>query len=408
MGKPDTYGPGTLGLTLLLAGLSALGPLSTDMYLASLPALQREFVVDAAMVQLTLSVFLAGFALAMPVYGPLADRYGRLPVLRVGLVLFGIGTVACALAPTIEVLIAARMFQAIGACAGPVIARAIVRDLQASLPGGPAGAARLYSHIASAMAVAPAVAPIIGSQLQAGFGWRSTFWTLALLAVLGIVFVHRRLAETLARPDPQATDPARILAAAASIVGHAGWRANVLVCSFAYAGLFAFISGSAFVLIGHYGVAESAFGFYFLLVVIGFISGAQASGRLNGRLQIHTILRLGASIALVSGLAMAAIAWLVPHWGPLAVVLAMACYMAGGGMVLPQAQAGALSPFPDRAATASALLGLTQMTLAALAGVVMAHFYGGGPEAMATTIALCGVAAAGTAWFVLRRPHGGH
>lgn len=170
--------------TVILTALVAFGPLSTDMYLPSLPAMKAEFGASVSDVQLTLSIFLAGFAVSQLLYGPLSDRFGRRPILIFGIFAYGIASVACFLATSIEMLIVARFFQAFGACSGPVLGRAIVRDVF-----GQDRAAQVLAYMGSAMALAPAVAPLAGGYLQVWFGWQASFVFLAGFAFLLVLLV---------------------------------------------------------------------------------------------------------------------------------------------------------------------------------------------------------------------------
>jgi MFS transporter, DHA1 family, multidrug resistance protein len=169
-----------LRVTALLTALVALGPISTDLYLPSLPGLLRHFGADIAEVQLTLSVFLLGLAGGQLVYGPLSDRFGRRPVLLTGLVIYVLASLACVAASGISALIAARFLQACGACAGPVVCRAVVRDVH-----GREGAARVLSYMGAAMAIAPALGPILGGFIEGWLGWRANFAVLALYGAVG-------------------------------------------------------------------------------------------------------------------------------------------------------------------------------------------------------------------------------
>jgi len=381
--------PQGLALTLLLAGISALGPLSTDMYLPSLPSLRVALGAGMDEVQLTLSLFVVGFALSQLVWGPLADRIGRRPVLFAGLLVFSLGSAICALAPNIWVLVAARFLQAVGASVGIVVAPAIVRDLQTEGAGARERSARLLAQVSTARALAPAVAPIFGGYLQAALGWQSTFVILTLFGVVAVVVVLGFMGETLAVPNREATSPGRILANARVIVGHAGWRASALVAAFCYCGLFAYISGSSFVLIGILGLSPMAFGFWFAVGVFGYMAGTYLGSRLTMRLGTVRMVRLGGAIAFCAGLAMLA-AVLAGVGGVYGLVLPLVFYMIGSGLILPNAMAGAVSPFPTMAATASALSGVLQMGLAALLGLGIALAFDGTALPMTCAIALSG------------------
>jgi len=183
--------PKSLLATAIIASLVAIGPLSTDMYLPAFPALMKAFNAEINQVQSTLSTFLVGFALAQLIYGPLSDRFGRKPVMLGGFLLFLFSSVAIVFADSIETLIWLRLFQAIGGSVGPVLGRAIVRDIH-----GPTEAARQLAYISTAMALAPAVAPILGGYLTIWYGWTSTFMFLAAYALIAIVLLGFKIPET--------------------------------------------------------------------------------------------------------------------------------------------------------------------------------------------------------------------
>ncbi len=383
-------------LTALLAALTALGPLSTDMYLASLPAMTRALATDVASVQLTLSVFLAGFALSQLFYGPLSDRFGRKPVLLAGLLLFAAAGIACALAASIEALIAARFVQALGACAGVVLARAIVRDLHER-----EHAARMLSYIAAAMGLAPAVAPVIGGYLHVAFGWQATFYALAGTGAALAAAVALLLGETNRQPDPLALRPRRLAANFAGLMRSRAFLGYALMLGFGYAGLFSFISGSSFVLVDVFGVAEDAYGYHFTAIVVGYIIGTTLGGRYSLRLGLDAVLGLGAGTVAAAGLGMALLAWGGAHH-PATVTGPMIAYMVGLGMVLPQGMAGALSPFPRTAGAAAALAGFIQIMLAAAVGTVVGHLHDGSELPMASAIGFAGLATLATYRLLVR------
>ena len=375
----------TFGLALLLTTLVALGPLSTDLYLPALPTLTRDFSTSVADVQLTLSVFLAGFAMAQIAYGPLSDRFGRRPVLLAGLVIYLIASIACMFAPNIEALIAARFLQALGACAGPVLGRAIVRDVY-----GPAQAARVLAYISGAMAVAPMLGPVLGGWLTVLFGWRANFAALVLFSAVQGLATAMLLGESNAHKDPDATRLGRMAANFGALLAARQYRGYLLCFSFAYAGLFSFISGSSFVLINLHGLSPQWYGASFGFVVAGYISGTLLSGRFTLRLGTRRMVLIGALLAMLSGCVMAGLglAGASSLW---AILLPMFSYMIATGIVMPNAIGGALAPYPKMAGAASALLGFVQMSLAAVVGIAVGHSYDQTSLPMAFAIALCGV-----------------
>ncbi len=377
---------GSAALTALLAMLTALGPLSTDMYLPSLPGIAGYFSASTSSVQLTLSLFLAGFAIGQIIYGPLSDRLGRKPVLIGGLAVFLAASMICAAATAIHMLIAARFVQAIGACAAIVLARAIVRDLYDG-----SQAARMLSMMGALMGLVPAVAPVIGGLLEASFGWRASFVLTAVLAVVLIAVVMFFLPETLAASERGRLSVARMFRDFAGLLGDRRFLRYAGAVTLGYGGLFAFISGSSFVLQRHYGLSELQFGLSFALCVLGYIAGTLIGARLSRSHAIPQILFAGTVALALGGVTMvAAMHAAEPHvWHVLA---PMSVYMLGVGLTLPQSMAGAITPFPHAAGTASSLMGFVQMTFAALTGIVTAALIDANPAALAWIIAVLGMA----------------
>jgi MFS transporter, DHA1 family, multidrug resistance protein len=376
--------PDSRAVTALLAVLCAVSPMSTDLYLPSLPHLQRVLAAPVAQVQLTLSVFLVGFACAQLIYGSLSDRFGRRPVLLGGMLVYLAATAACTLAPSIEALIAARFFQAVGACAAPVLARAVVRDVH-----GPRQAARLLAMIGTAMALAPALAPILGGYIDLWFGWRANFAFLTIFGLAALIAVIAMLAETNRHKDILALRPGRILSYSLLLLRDRVFMGYVLTLSLAFCGLFAFISGSPFVLIELLGVRPERFGLYFALVAAGYMAGQQLGIPVASRFGLEATVRLGAILAFAAGLLMAAFAW--SGVARVEAVIGPQClFMIGFGLVMPNSMAAALMSYPHMAGLASALLGFIQMASAAIVGALVAHLDDGTLRPMTSAIALMG------------------
>lgn len=377
--RPDTF-----ALTALLALLSGLGPLSTDMYLASMPDIGRTLAATPAQVQLTLSSYLVGFACGQILYGPVSDRHGRKRVLVFALALYGAASVVCCFAVSIEMLIAARFLQALGGSGAIVLARAVIRDLYSGARAG-----RELSLMSAVMALAPVIAPIVGGIVQTGFGWRAVFVVLLGIGLTAMAIVLRWLPETL---SIRAADPVSVPAMARSYRTVAADRTFLLNLGFAalsYGGLFAWISGSSFVLQDIYGLDAFRFGFAFAVSAFGFMTGAILAARLVPRLGLRPTIGLG-TVALASGglIMMALLAAGVQS--PAAVFVTAAIYCAGMGLVLPQAIAGAMHPFPERAGAASSLLGFIQQMAAALIGTIVGLMLGASAWPIAISLALMG------------------
>ncbi|MCP4875239.1 MAG: Bcr/CflA family multidrug efflux MFS transporter [Gammaproteobacteria bacterium] len=392
--------PTSFACTLSIALLVALGPLATDMYLPALPGLAGEFSTSAGMVQLTLSLFLAGFALAQIIYGPLSDRFGRKPVLLCGLALFVVASIACAFAKNIEMLILARFVQALGGSAGPVLGRAMVRDIH-----GPQESARVLSHIGSAMALAPAFAPILGGYMSVYLGWPSIFWFLTLVGILGASLLVLAIAETAPQEHRHPKPVKTILADYARLLQDATYLGYTLTCTLAYAGLFAFLSGSSFVIIDYFGVSEQHFGLLFMLVVAGYISGTLTGAKLSRSYDFRRLVAAGSVLLLIAGATMFIIALNQPEQ-VMSIILPMMIFMHGVGLVMPQSMAGAMANYPQMAGSASGLLGFIQMSVAGLIGIAVGHGYDGTPVAMALAIALMGLLSLLTYLLLLHRRPG--
>jgi DHA1 family bicyclomycin/chloramphenicol resistance-like MFS transporter len=377
----------SFALAALLTTLVALGPLSTDLYLPALPTLARVFATDAAGVQLTLSVFLAGFACGQIFYGPLSDRFGRRPLMLGGLALFCAGSIGCVLATSIEMLVLARFVQALGACAGPVIGRAVVRDLW-----GASESARIIAYMGGAMAIAPLLGPTLGGFLTVLFGWQSNFLLLLLIGALQLVAVACMLSESNVHRDPAASHPRQMVANFARLLADRHYLGCLLSFSFSYSALFAFISASSFVLADRHGLTPQVYGLCFGVVIAGYLLGSLVSGRLVRRLGSDYLLLRGAWLGAIAGVSMAALEFsgvrsIAAILGPM-----FFCTVATG-LVMPNAIARALAPYPTMAGSASALMGFVQMTIAALVGIAVGHALAGGGAVLALAVAFCTLAA---------------
>jgi len=379
--------PDTLAMTAVLAMLTALGPLSTDFYLPSLPEIVRVMGTDIAGAQATLSSFLFGFAAGQIFWGPLSDRLGRKPILYAGLALFGLATLACAMAPSIEALTIARALQALGASGPIVLGRAMVRDLY----DGPR-AGRELARMGMIMGLVPAVAPVMGGVLQAAFGWRSTFIASLVFAVGLAVVIATVMPETLRQRSPQPLSLVAIFRGFGVLLQNRAFRVYVGLTALCYAGLFAFISGSSFVLIDIYGLTPVQYGLSFAFAVLGYISGTILAQRLVGRRGMDGVISLGVACLAIGGLAML-FCVLSGFGGAAGVVVPMALYTCGVGLAMPQSQASAMMPFPDRAGAASSLNGLCQMLLSACVGLAVGHLLKRGALPLPLVIAAIGIAA---------------
>jgi len=378
--------PDTLALTALLALLTALGPLAVDMYVPSFPEIGRLLAASPATVQLTLSLYMVSYATGQVIYGPLSDRYGRTPVLRAALMIYCVGAIGCALAPNIELLLAARMTQALGASGAVVLARAIVRDLYSGARAG-----RELSLMGAIMSLAPVGAPMIGGVLQTAFGWRSHFVLQIAFGLIAAFLVWRKLPETLRQriEGPFSLramiDGYRVIARNRAVLAYVGMMAV------GFAGVFAWISGSSFVLQEIYGLTALAYGLAFAAASGGYLLGNAIATRIVTRIGIDRTIGIGSCALALGGLGAVA-AVLLGGASAVPLTAAMALFAVGMGLTQPQTIAGAMMPFPERAGTASSLLGVTQMLFAAATGAIVGHALGASAWPVAVPLALSGVA----------------
>jgi DHA1 family bicyclomycin/chloramphenicol resistance-like MFS transporter len=377
--------PGTFALTLLLSFLTALGPLSMDMYLPSLPDIGRTLGAPVLDVQLTISSYLFGFAAGQIFYGPVSDRFGRRPVLLAALVVYAVATVGCAAARSIEALIALRFLQALGGAGAIVLARAVVRDLYSGVRAG-----RELSLMGAITGVAPIVAPVIGGALQTFFGWRATFVLLVLCAFVIGATAARLLPETL-RERPKTPFSLRAMSVLyRSVAAHPGFLANLAILTASFVGLFAWISGAPVVMQSAvYGLSPFAFGVTFAVGAAGYVLGTLLAARIVIRFGLDRLIGIGTAVMACGGLLMAlVVALALPH--VLWFVGAMTLYLAGIGFALPSTMAGALTPFPDRAGTASSVMGLVQQSGAAITAAAVGAYLGHSAWPVASVVAAMG------------------
>tara|TARA_Y100001951_G_scaffold84728_1_gene74274 strand:- start:7099 stop:8268 length:1170 start_codon:yes stop_codon:yes gene_type:complete len=380
---------------LILGALCAFGPLAIDFYLPSFPTLAQQFATDVEHIQLSLAAYFVGIAIGQLFHGPLADRFGRRVPLLVGVALFAVGSLACAIAPSLEWLIAARFVQALGGCAGMVITRAVVRDLC-----DPLVSAKVFSQLVLVMGLAPILAPLGGGLLLNTLGWPWIFHSLAIFATLCLLAVLRWLPET----RPQELPPAPLSGAFGqyrALLGNASFMGYSLAGGVAMAGMFAYIAGSPFVFIELYGVPAEHYGWLFGSNAAGFVIMAQINARLVRAGGPAVWLRRVVLVYLSSGLCLLALAWWRPEqlW-PLLVPLFIC--VASLGCVLPNATACAMAGQGRHAGSASGLLGSMQFTVAASASALVAFLHDGSAVPMALVIALCGGAASAFAWWSRR------
>lgn len=362
-----------LARNALLTVLVAFSALSIDIVLPVLGALATAFRATPADAQLALSAFVLGFAAAQLVAGPLSDRYGRRPVLIGGCALYVAASIGCIFAASIEHLVAARFVQALGACAGPVLARAVVRDVY-----GPQRATKVLAYMASVMAVVPAAAPLFGGLLVDLFGWRAVFVALAVFGTVALAGCLFMLEETNRWRDPLAMQPRRLAANYGSLLRDRTYLGYLVAASTSYTGLFCFHSLSGFILIDGLRVPAAEFGYWFLILVVGYLTGNMLVTRITGRFRPDTLVTAGLCCQVAAGLLHLALGY-EGLTTPLRVVAPMGLYMFGAGLLFPNATVGAIGPHPTKAGAASAVFGFAQFTLGALVGMLAVRLFTGHP-----------------------------
>ena len=373
-----------LYILLILGGLSAFGPLSIDMYLPAFPAMAEDLGVSSEQIQLSLSVYFIGLASGQLVYGPLADRFGRRKPLLFGIGLFCVASLACALAPTLEWLLAARFAQALGGCAGMVVNRAVVRDLCE-----PIDAAKAFSQLMLIMGVAPILAPLAGTALLGLAGWASIFWFLTVFAGLFALAVYFFLPETL--PPHMAPPPLR--SAFGRYIGllcEPLFMFHALTGSVAMAGMFAYISGSPYVFLELYKVPVEQYAWLFGSIAACFILSAQLNSRLLRRWSQLALIRGTTFIYMLATVTLLLAAWLQVEslWlflPPLVLSVAII------SQVLPNASACALAGHGHQAGIASALMGTMQFAIAGITSAAVGMLHDNTAVPMAGVMAVCGL-----------------
>ncbi|MFG3496011.1 multidrug effflux MFS transporter [Streptomyces sp. NPDC047928] len=386
---PTARSGGRARFVVILGALTALGPLANDAYLPGLPQISRDLEASASAAQLSLTACLLGLGIGQMIAGPVSDALGRRRPLMAGLALFAVTGLLCAFAPNVWVLVALRALQGLGGATGIVIASAIVRDRDSG-----AAAARFFSMLMLITGIAPILAPVLGGQLLLVSSWKGIFVALAVAGALMLAAVVTALPETHPAERRQsgglaATGPVfRRLLADRVFVGYN------LACGFAFAAMFAYISGSTFVLQAIHGLSPQQFSVVFAVNALGLVVAAQVSGRVVHRVGPRRLLATGVSGSALGGLALLAVvltdAGLVPLLAALFVVVASV------GLVMPNATALALQDHGDVAGSAAALLGLSQHLIGAAVVPLVGLAGEGTAVPMGVVIAVLGVAALGS------------
>ncbi|MGI9286597.1 MAG: multidrug effflux MFS transporter, partial [Pseudomonadales bacterium] len=361
------------------------------------PAIVREFNSTPAQGQLSVSIFMLGFGFGQLCYGPFSDYYGRLPLLKSGLTFYVFASLFCWWAASMEMFLAARLLQGVAAASGPVVARAIVVDIYKRNE-----AVRVMGYLASAMAIVPAIAPIIGSLLLHWFSWHSHFIALALFASAGLLGVLLVLTETSPSKGQNKPHISTIITQIPHYLMQLQFAGYLLIGSSIFAGMFAYISNSSFLVIELIGVPAEQFGYVFAFVVLGYMAGAYSGARLVSRFGQRDCMRLGLVIALLGASALLAYSVFVAQT-TLAFMAPLAMYCFAAGILLPNSQASALTLFPGSAGGASSVYGFASILIGATSGALVGELYNGTALPIAAGV-FCGSLMAVLAFTLLIKP----
>ena len=382
-------------IALVLGLLSAIGPFAIDMYLPALPAIGAGLGADIGRVQMSLTAFFIALGLGQLLYGPVSDMVGRKPPLYFGLGLFAVTSIGCALATDIDTLIGLRLLQGLGAAAGMVIPRAIVRDLHTGTD-----AARLMSLLMLVFSVSPILAPLTGSLVIAVTSWRGVFWAVTIAALAGLVLMACVLQETRPAEERLESSLGSALRGYALLLRDRHFMGLTLIGSFALGGFFIYLANSPFVLIGHYGLTPTQYSLAFALNAVSFIGSSQFTGSLGERYGLVAVVKVAASAS--AAVLLVLIGYFVTGGDRLGVLIGL--YLVASafmGLVIPTTSVLALEQHGTIAGTASALLGTVQMLTGALLMSVVGLFTDGSPLPMVVGMAGGAFIALGLAWGTL-------
>ncbi|CAH6376724.1 multidrug effflux MFS transporter [Pantoea agglomerans] len=382
--QPATTSKTGFSFLLILSALMAVTSLSTDIYLPAMPVMATDLQGDA---ELTITGFLIGFCLAQLIWGPLSDRFGRRRPMFFGMGLFVIGSVGCALSTDITQIVFWRVFQALGACTGPMLARAMIRDLFSRTR-----AAHMLSTLMIIMAIAPIAGPLVGGQMIKVTSWHTIFWLLAIIGTLLLISLFW-LPETLPTEKRIQASVPGAFRNYKSLLTNTSYMRFTLCLTFYYVAAYAFITGSPFVYITWFGVDPQHYGWLFAVNVVGLMAVSMVNRRLVHRYPLETLLRIAVFIAAIAALALAVTTGL--GVGGISVIVATVfVFFSMNGIIAATSTACALDAVPEVAGSASALMGALQYGSGIVSSLLLALFSDGTPWTMGWIIALFTAASA--------------
>ncbi len=383
-------------LFVVLGAIGALTPLAIDMYLPAMPSIAKDLGVGAGAVQITLTAYTSGFAIGQLLHGPLADSYGRRPVMLVGIALFALASIVSATTNGIDALTYVRTAQGFAGAAAAVVIQAVVRDMFDR-----EDFARAMSFVTLVITLAPLAAPMIGGHLAVWFGWRSIFWVLAIFAVIVIMLVYWKIPETLAPENRQPLHIRSTLRNYAQLCRSGFAMGLIFAGAFSFSGMFAFLTAGSFVYIDIYGVSPSEFGYLFGLNIVAMIAMTSINGRFVKKVGSHAMLRFGLFIQLMAGFGLF-LGWLL-DWGLWGTVPFVVMFVGTISTIGSNSMALLLSRFPRMAGTASSLAGTLRFGTGSVVGMIVAAMPSGVAWPMIFVMSVCSVLSAGFYWTLGRK-----
>jgi DHA1 family bicyclomycin/chloramphenicol resistance-like MFS transporter len=374
-------------LILILGSLTAIGPFSIDMYLPAFPDIAKNLHTTVAQVTLSLSSFFIGISAGQLLYGPLLERFGRKKPLYIGLCIYLLASVGCALAASVNALIVLRLLQALGGCVGMVASRAMVRDLFDVKEN-----AKIFSTLMLVVAVSPIIAPTLGGYITAVLGWRFVFAMLIVVDILILGGVYFLLPESKKADPGFSLKPASILKNFAGVIRHPQFYTYALTAAISAAGLYAYIGGSPHVFMEIFHVSEKQYGWIFALIAMGLIGASQLNSVLLKNYTSEQLIKVALTFQSIIGISMAVITFF--GWNDVFItIFLLFIFLCTQGFVFPNASALSLASFGHNAGSASALMGAIQMSIGAGTSALVSIFQNSTALPMTAVMACCAVAA---------------
>lgn len=382
-------GKNKLILIIVLGLITAIGPFSIDMYLPAFAGIAMDLQTTVAQVSFSLSSFFIGIAIGQFIYGPLLDRFGRKRPLYIGLCIYIVASGLCALAVSVEALIALRFIQALGSCAGMVASRAMVRDLFEVEDN-----AKVFSLLMLVIGVSPIIAPTLGGYVTAEFGWHYVFVVLTIMGILILTAVHFLLPESR-QPDPShSLKPKAIINGFWTVLNEPQFYVYAFAGAIASAGLYAYISGSPGVFLEMFQVSEKQYGWIFALIAAGLIISSQLNSLLLRKYKSEQIIVVALFLQAITGLCLFAGSFF-GILGITGTILLILVFLSCQGFTFPNSSALSMAPFEKNAGSASALMGAIQMSIGACASAIVSLLSNGTAIPMTGVMAACALTSFG-------------